>query len=127
MTLAPTRASPTEARPAAASWWRLAARLIALVLVLALAAPMSDADAHELGPHQSVPHLSLEMGQPIADDGAPDRGATHHCASCACHQVVMADACGMAVQVRVTEVPFTFGEAPVTARATAPPRKPPRA
>ncbi len=127
MTHAPTSPSPTKARAAAASWWRLAARLVALVLVLVLAAPMPDADAHELGSHRSVPHLSLEMSQPATDDGASDRGAVHHCASCACHQVVMADAGGMLVPVRVTEVPFLVGDVAVTARATAPPRKPPRA
>ncbi|SOR30627.1 protein of unknown function; putative exported or membrane protein [Methylorubrum extorquens] len=128
MTHATTSPSPKEARTAAASWWRLAARLVALLLILVLAVPMADAHAHEPGPHHSVSHLSLEMGQPATDDVSPDRGPAHHCASCACHQVVIADAGGMLVPVRVTdEVPFIVGEAAVTARATAPPRKPPRA
>lgn len=121
-----TRTGTEEARSAAAPWWRLAARLIALVLVLALAVPMLEADAHDLAAPCSAVHLSLEMAGP-ATHGTPDHGVAHHCANCACHQVVVADASGMVVPAMVTVVPFAVGEATVPGRATAPLRKPPRA
>ncbi|KAB1070119.1 hypothetical protein [Methylobacterium planeticum] len=124
MTRAMTRIGIRGARSAVAFWWRLAARLIALVLVLTLAVPM--ADAHDLAALGPATHLSLELGGP-ATDGTPDQGIAHHCANCACHQVVVADASGMVVPAVVTAVPFAVGDATVPGRATAPLRKPPRA
>lgn len=114
------------ARLAAGARRLLAARLLAFLVILFLAVPVSEVSAGHSAMHGPAVHHSIEAASPEAPS-SPDEGVAHHCAQCACHQM-------LAVQLRsspdtnqVSVIHFPRLARATSERATTPPHKPPRA
>jgi hypothetical protein len=115
-----------DVRRDAALGRRLAARLVALLMVLALCIPASEGRADVQAAHMSAVHLSLDMDGLMPGDHAED-GLAHHCAHCACHQAVTTTYPVSLKPRSAAAIRFAERADPGVPGTTIPPRKPPRA
>lgn len=114
------------ARLAAGARRLLAARLLAFLSILFLALPVSEVWAGHSAMYGPASHLSLEASSPEAPS-SPNEGVAHHCAQCACHQMLAVELRSSPDTNQVSVIHFPLLARATCERATAPPHKPPRA
>lgn len=104
----------------------LAARLLAILLVLFLALPVAEAAQGHPPAHTSAGHF-IVGGLSLEEPSLQDEGVGHYCPQCACHQMLAIELASLPDTDGISGTHFPIVARATWARVKAPPHKPPRA